>query len=92
MSPRSTPQQRKGFTVARLDRYDSRKGDWREIVVEVHKTGPADTAAARLDIADWLSGLPKRLPRVAETLAKGETTKARVFAEPWQDLPAAARI
>ena len=69
-------QQRKGFTVGRLDRFDARKGEWREVVVEDRKAGPADTAAARLDIADWLAGLPKQKRRVAETLARGETTKA----------------
>ena len=69
-------QQRKGFTVGRLDRFDARKGEWREVVVEDRKAGPADTAAARMDIAEWLAGLPKQKRRVAETLATGETTKA----------------
>ena len=69
-------QQRKGFTVARLDRFDTGKGEWREVLIEDRKAGPADTAAARLDIAEWLTNLPKRKQRVAETLASGETTKA----------------
>ena len=69
-------QQRKAFKVARLDRFDARKGEWREVVVEDRKAGPADTAAARMDIADWLAGLPKQKRRVAETLASGETTKS----------------
>ena len=69
-------QRRKGFTIGRLDRFDARSGVWREVVVEDRKAGPAETAAARLDIAEWLSALPKRQRRVAETLATGETTKA----------------
>ncbi len=69
-------QREKRFTVERLDRFDERKGEWREVVVEDRKVGPADTAAARLDISDWLATLPKHKRRVAETLASGETTKA----------------
>ena len=69
-------QREKGFIVERLDRFDEEKGEWREVLVEDRKAGPADTAAARLDFAKWLAGLPKHKRRVAETLAKGETTKA----------------
>ena len=69
-------QREKGFTVERLDRFDERKGEWREVLVEDRKAGPADTAAARVDLANWFATLPRRQRRVAETLASGETTKA----------------
>lgn len=69
-------QREKGFVVERLDRFDEEEGEWREVLVEDRKAGPAETAAARLDFANWLRGLPKHKRRVAEMLAKGETTKA----------------
>lgn len=69
-------QREKGFIVERLDRFDEESGGWREVLIEDRKAGPAETAAARLDIADWFAILPKQKRRVAETLARGETTKA----------------
>jgi hypothetical protein len=74
-------QRAKHFTVARLDRFDEQEGKWKEVLVEDHHAGPADTAAARIDIADWFASLPKTKRRIAATLATGETTKlaARKF-------------
>lgn len=74
-------QQAKHITVERLDRYDAESGQWTEILLEDRKAGPAETAAARMDIADWFSRLPKKKRRIAATLATGETTKraARKF-------------
>ena len=74
-------QQAKHFTVERLDRYDAEEDEWREVLLEDRKAGPADTAAARIDIADWFDSLPKKKRRIAATLATGETTKraARKF-------------
>ena len=74
-------QRLKHVTVERLDRFDEEEDQWREAVVEDHRAGPAETAAARLDIADWFAGLPRRKRRIAQTLASGETTKqaARKF-------------
>jgi hypothetical protein len=68
-------QHAKRLTVERLDRYDAEEGEWREILLEDRKAGPADTAAARIDIADWFASLPKKKRRIAATLATGETTK-----------------
>ena len=68
-------QRAKGFTVERLDRFDKQEDDWHEIVVESREAGPAETAAARLDIGEWFARLPRGKRRVAETLAAGETTK-----------------
>jgi len=74
-------QQAKHFTVERLDRYDAEEDEWREVLLEDRKAGPADTAAARIDIADWFDSLPQKKRRIAATLATGETTKraARKF-------------
>jgi len=69
-------QQTKRFAVERLDRYDAEEGEWREVLIEDRKAGPADTAAARMDIADWLDSLPRYKRRIAKTLASSETTKA----------------
>ncbi len=74
-------QRLKRFTVERLDRYNEEEGQWQEAVIEDRHAGPAETAAARIDIADWFDRLPKRKRRIAVTLATGETTKrtARKF-------------
>ena len=74
-------QRLKRFSLGRLDRFDERTGEWQEILLEDRKAGPADTAAARIDIAAWLASLPKQKRRVAALLATGETTKraARKF-------------
>ena len=74
-------QARKQITVERLDQFDEQKGEWKEVLIEDRHAGPADTAAARIDIADWFARLPKHKRRIAATLATGETTKrtARKF-------------
>ena len=74
-------QRAKRFSVARLDRYDDEERQWHEVLLEDRKAGPAETAAARLDIADWFSRLPTKKRRIAAALATGETTKraARKF-------------
>ena len=74
-------QRLKRFSLGRLDRFDERTGEWKEILLEDRNAGPADTAAARLDIAAWLASLPNQKRRVAALLATGETTKraARKF-------------
>jgi hypothetical protein len=68
-------QARKQITVERLDQFDERKGEWKEVLVEDRHAGPADTAAARIDIGEWFDSLPKTKRRIAKTLATGETTK-----------------
>jgi len=61
--------------VERLDQYESNGTTWKEVVVEDRRATPADTAAARLDLAQWFRSLPRRNRRVAQVLAAGETTK-----------------
>lgn len=68
-------QRSKGFVVESLDRYDKKREQWREILVEDRKAGPAEIASCRIDVAEWLQSLPSRLQRIAETLANGEPTK-----------------
>jgi hypothetical protein len=70
-------QRAKHFTLSRLDRYDAQNDEWREILIEDRHAGPAQTAAARLDIGAWFATLPRKKRRIAATLATGEaTTKA----------------
>jgi len=69
-------QRRKGFGVARLDRYDQEEQGWQEILVEDKTAGPADVAACRIDYGDWLKLLTSKQRKIADMLAVGETTKA----------------
>jgi hypothetical protein len=71
------------FHRIRVKSLDERNSDgtWKEILVEDRGSTPAETAAARLDFADWLSRLCRRDRGVATTLATGETGRdtARIF-------------
>ena len=69
-------RQQRGFRVERLDHFSQREQYWKEILIEDRHAGPADTAAVRIDFADWLRSLPVRPRCVAEKLAVGETTGA----------------
>jgi len=63
-------------TCESLQQYAAQDGGWRELLVEDRRAGPAETAAARLDVARWFRGLPTRRRRIARALAAGETTQA----------------
>ena len=54
---------------------------WREALLEDRQSTPADLAAMRIDTAEWLETLSGRDRRIAERLARGETTQgaARIF-------------
>jgi hypothetical protein len=67
-------QRTKGIVVERLEKFDAAAGEWREVLVEDRRAGPADTAAVRIDVATWFSSLPGRQRRIAHELAQGETT------------------
>ena len=69
-------RQIQGFTVERIDRPDANSGSWQQILVEDRRAGPAETAAARLDVAAWLQTLSTRNRRIAKRLAWGDTTNA----------------
>lgn len=65
-----------GIRVERLDRFDAEDALWREALVEDRQAGPAETAAARVDVAAWFQSLGRRKCRIAKLLAKGEATSA----------------
>ncbi len=71
----------RGIVVERLDQFDEDAQHWRQALVEDRHAGPAEIAAARLDVAAWFRSLPRRSRRVAETLSLGNTTShaARQF-------------
>ncbi len=64
----------KSRIVERIDRHDKATGTWRQLLVEDHRAGPAETAAARLDLVAWLRQLSPRNRRIARALAIGERT------------------
>ena len=67
-------QKQKHVRVERLDRFDEQRGEWRETVVEDHRTPVPDQAAFRIDYPQWLKTLSGRDRQVAETLSTGEGT------------------
>lgn len=71
----------RGIVVERLDKFDPEDAEWREAVVEDRRAGPAQTAAARLDLSAWLQKLGRTKRRIALKLATGEATSAvaRIF-------------
>jgi hypothetical protein len=75
-------QQRKGFQVERLDQFDATDSEWKEVLVEDRRANPAELAASRIDFAAWFRQLSSRCRRIANFLARGESTfaAARQFA------------
>ena len=67
-------QRQKRFRVVRLDRHSQVEGFWRESIVEDRRTGPAETAAMRIDFSEWLDQLPDRHRNIAEALGSGDST------------------
>jgi len=78
-----SPQSRRvhGLTIERLDQPDGQTGIWNQLVLEDRQAGPAETAAARMDLAAWFGTLSQRNRRIARSLALGEPTSvvARQF-------------
>jgi hypothetical protein len=74
-------QQRHGFTVERLDRFDHCGGHWIEAVVPDSRTPIVDQVWFRIDFPEWLRRLSRRDRRVALVLAEGNRTNdvARQF-------------
>jgi RNA polymerase sigma factor (sigma-70 family) len=64
----------KSIRLERLDHYDSKSEEWREIVIEDRHATPADVARVRIDFHDWLQALSRRRRQIAQLLASGETT------------------
>jgi hypothetical protein len=68
------PAVTKALRIDRLDRFNQRTGQWRDVLVEDRTAGPAEIAAARIDCAAWLGSLSPRHRKIASLLATGETT------------------
>lgn len=63
-----------GITVERLDQYKAEEGEWQEVLIEDRRAGPAETAAARIDVAAWFRTLARRRRAIARALARSEAT------------------
>jgi hypothetical protein len=72
---------RKDVRLDSLQRFEQASGQWQEILVEDRGATPADIAATRIDVREWLQTLPRRSRRLAERLATGESTSgaAKMF-------------
>jgi hypothetical protein len=72
---------RKGVSLDSLQRLEEASGQWQEILVEDRGATPADIAATRIDVREWLQMLPRRNRCLAERLATGESTSgaAKMF-------------
>jgi hypothetical protein len=68
-------QQRKGFQVERLDQFDASDDEWKEVLIEDRKAGPAETAASRIDFAEWLATMSSARRKIAQCLATGTSTR-----------------
>jgi hypothetical protein len=66
-------RKRRGFRVTSIDDGDA-DCVWRETVVEDRQSTPAEIAAARIDIGEWLNAMTTRRRQIAEMLAAGYRT------------------
>jgi len=94
-------RRKNGIQVESLDVCYHDTGLWQEVLVEDKHAGPAETAAARIDFADWLASLTERDRKIAEALSDGSVTgevakrfgvspgrisqKRREFLESWHE-------
>ena len=67
-------QKHKGFSVERLDKFDSEENAREEICIEDCHAGPAEVATIHMDFASWLHTLSRRDRKVAQFLAIGNRT------------------
>jgi DNA-binding NarL/FixJ family response regulator len=81
-------RQQRGFTVRSLEVGERLEGDsdqaphdWRDLVLEDHRSTPAEIAITRLDFTAWLGRMNQRRRQIAERLAAGYRTEevARQF-------------
>jgi hypothetical protein len=77
-------QRRKGVRIEPL-LHQEPNGEWQEILVEDQRALPSDLAAMRIDFPAWLKTLSRQQRRVAQCLARGEST--RVVAQMFQLSP-----
>jgi hypothetical protein len=64
------------FGTIGIDRYDGKTDEWRQVVIAERKASIPDTAAFRIDFAQWLKLLSHRDRRIVAALARGEQTSA----------------
>ena len=64
-----------------VERLDDEHVEWRAALVEDRRATPADTAAARIDVAAWFRAMSENHRQIAQALAMGNTTSevARQF-------------
>lgn len=67
-------QIRTGARLERLHRQDEHGRKWQELLVEDRHCSPAEIAALRIDLGDWLGTLTLRDRAIAMLLAVGERT------------------
>lgn len=93
-----------GIQVESLFGSDHQDEPWRDVLVEDKHAGPAETATARIDVADWFASMNRSDREIAEALSDGSTTKEvakrfrvspgrisqkrREFLESWQSFQA----
>ena len=65
----------KGIQVESLHDPDHEGHSWCEVLVEDKHAGPAETAAARIDVAEWFGLMTARDRKIAEILSQGATTQ-----------------
>jgi hypothetical protein len=63
---------RSGVRIHSLEACDGNGESWQEALVEHRQAGPAETAAVRIDFAQWLRSLDERQQMIADALGRGE--------------------
>ena len=63
-----------GYQLIHIGSPRSQRAGWQAQLVENKTAGPAEIAASRIDVGDWLRSLPKRDRQIAEQLAEGDRT------------------
>ena len=63
--------------IQRLEAYHEQTGELNQLLFEDRRAGPAETAAARLDLAAWFDKLSPRNRRIARALARGRADQCR---------------
>ena len=64
----------KDILVESLHGYDSEREPWHDVLVEDRNAGPAETAAARIDVAEWFESMTARDRKIAAALSQGTAT------------------
>ena len=68
-------RQKKKFRVETLAGGQGNYSSWRELLPQNKEAGPAETAAARIDITEWFESLSSLDREIAKSLSMGCSTK-----------------